>query len=121
MPRLNAHVPYVDPQRAAQLRDAVFRPGPDPTYADGDDAAWQAVDWAAHTRQLEVLGRRLNVVDTGPPAPPPDRPRSASRPSEALLFIHGLGGRWQNWLPALRVFMRLHRCVALGLPGFGGS
>jgi pimeloyl-ACP methyl ester carboxylesterase len=114
VPRLNAHVPYVNPHLAAQLRDAVLRPGPDPTYADGDDAAWMSIDWSAHTREVGVLGARMNVVDTGPP--PGD-----GRTDEALLFVHGLGGNWQNWLLNLPVFMREHRCIAPDLPGFGHS
>lgn len=115
VPRLNAHVPIVNPHLAAQVRDAVLRPGPDPTYADGDDSAWMSIDWAVHTREVDVLGSRVNVVDTGPP------PEGRARPDEALLFVHGLGGNWQNWLLNLPVFMREHRCIAPDLPGFGGS
>jgi pimeloyl-ACP methyl ester carboxylesterase len=109
VPRLNAHVPYVNPHLAAQLRDAVLRPGPDPTYADGDDASWMGVDWASHTRTAQVLDRRLSFVDVGP------------RDAGALLFVHGLGGNWQNWLLTLPAFMREHRCLAVDLPGFGRS
>jgi pimeloyl-ACP methyl ester carboxylesterase len=86
----------------------VFRPGPDGTYADGDDSSWMDVDWPSLTRRLEVDGRSVGVVDTGGDGPP-------------LLFIHGLGGIWQNWLLNLPVFMRTHRCVAVDLPGFGLS
>lgn len=89
-------------------RNGLIRPGPDPTYADGDDASWMAVDWPDYTRRVEVLGRSINVVDTGGDGPP-------------LLFIHGLGGTWQNWLLNLPPFMETHRCVALDLPGFGLS
>src|SRR3712207_1225325 len=92
----------------AQLREAVLRPGPDPTYADGDDAAWMSIDWPALTRSVEVLGRRMNVVDTGGDGP-------------VLLFIHGLGGNWQNWLLTIPAFMGPYRCVAPDLPGFGLS
>ncbi len=38
-----------------------------------------------------------------------------------LVFIHGLGGSWQNWLANLPVFARTHRCIAPDLPGFGES
>jgi pimeloyl-ACP methyl ester carboxylesterase len=86
----------------------VFRPGPDATYADGDDSSWMDVDWPSLTRRLEVDGRSVGVIDTGGDGPP-------------LLFIHGLGGIWQNWLLNLPVFMRTHRCVAVDLPGFGLS
>ena len=60
------------------------------------------------TRRLEVDGRRVGVIDTGGDGPP-------------LLFIHGLGGIWQNWLLNIPAFMGTHRCVAIDLPGFGLS
>jgi pimeloyl-ACP methyl ester carboxylesterase len=91
-----------------RVRNGVLRPGPDPTYADGDDATWMDVDWPALTRRLEVDGRGVNVIDGGGNGPP-------------LLFLHGLGGLWQNWLLNLPAFMDTHRVVAIDLPGFGGS
>jgi pimeloyl-ACP methyl ester carboxylesterase len=112
VPRLPAQLPHINPHLAAQLVDAVFRPGPDPTYADGDDAAWQSIDWATHARRVPVLGRLMNVVDTGPP-------EAGDGPT--LLFIHGLGGNWQNWLLTIPSFMAEHRCIAADLPGFGRS
>ena len=39
----------------------------------------------------------------------------------ALVFVHGLGGCWQNWLENLPDLARDHRVIALDLPGFGGS
>jgi pimeloyl-ACP methyl ester carboxylesterase len=66
------------------------------------------VDWPSMTRRVPVLGRSVNVVDTGGSGPP-------------LLFIHGLGGCWQNWLLNIPAFMGSHRVVALDLPGFGES
>ena len=48
------------------------------------------------------------MIDTGGDGPP-------------LLFIHGLGGIWQNWLLNIPAFMGTHRCVAIDLPGFGLS
>jgi pimeloyl-ACP methyl ester carboxylesterase len=101
-----------------QVRDlpanAFVRSSPDPTYADGDDSMWTTVDWPSLTRSEMVLGRRVNVVDTGPPpAPAGDGP--------CLLFLHGLGGLWQNWLLNIPAFMGSHRVVAPDLPGFGGS
>jgi pimeloyl-ACP methyl ester carboxylesterase len=38
-----------------------------------------------------------------------------------MVFVHGLGGRWQNWLLNIPAFMATHRCIALDLPGFGES
>ena len=88
--------------------NALVRAAPDPSYADGDDSTWIEVDWPSLTRQVQVLGRSVNVIDTGGSGSP-------------LLFVHGLGGRWQNWLLNIPAFMDSFRVVAPDLPGFGGS
>ena len=88
--------------------NAFVRSQPDPTYADGDDSTWTTIDWPSLTRSVTLLGRRVNVVDTGGSGPP-------------LLFIHGLGGLWQNWLLNIPAFMDRFRVLAPDLPGFGGS
>jgi pimeloyl-ACP methyl ester carboxylesterase len=92
----------------ARARSGVFRPGADATYADGDDSAWMGIDWPSMTRAVEVDGSEVSLVDTGGDGPP-------------LLWIHGLGGIWQNWLLNIPAFMDTHRCVAVDLPGFGQS
>jgi len=96
-------------QIVATVQNGLLRPGADATYADGDDASWMQVDWPAMTRRVEVLGRWVNTVDTG----------GADKP--ALIYIHGLGGNWQNWLLSIPPLMRTHRVVAMDLPGFGLS
>jgi pimeloyl-ACP methyl ester carboxylesterase len=101
-------VPSVYQDALSRARTGVFRSGPDATYADGDDNAWMAIDWPAMTSRLEFEGRGVGVVDTGGDRPP-------------LLFLHGLGGIWQNWLLNIPAFMDTHRCVAIDLPGFGLS
>ena len=101
-------MPSVYQDALFRARSGVFRPGPDATYADGDDSSWMNVDWPAMTRRLEVDGRSVGVIDSGGDGPP-------------LLFIHGLGGIWQNWLLNIPAFMGTHRCVAVDLPGFGMS
>jgi pimeloyl-ACP methyl ester carboxylesterase len=101
-------VPSVYQDALARARSGVVRPGADSTYADGDDSSWMGIDWPAMTRRLSVEGRTVGVVDSGGDGPP-------------LLFIHGLGGIWQNWLLNLPAFMDSHRCVAVDLPGFGMS
>ena len=95
---------------AAGVRNGLLRPGPDPTYADGDDAAWMQVDWPAMTRRVAVGDHEINVVDTG---------AGDGRP--VLVLLHGLSGRWQNWLLTIPAFMGTHRCIAPDLPGFGAS
>ena len=58
----------------------------------GTTRRWISVDWPSLTRTEMVLGRRVNVIDTGGSGPP-------------LLFLHGLGGLWQNWLLNIPAFM----------------
>ena len=101
-------MPSVYQDALSRARSGVFRPGADSTYADGEDSTWMDVDWPAMTRRLEVDGRSVGVVDSGGDGPP-------------LLFLHGLGGIWQNWLLNIPAFMDTHRCVAVDLPGFGLS
>ena len=38
-----------------------------------------------------------------------------------MVFVHGLGGTWQNWLLNIPAFMGSHRVIAPDLPGFGES
>lgn len=73
-------------------------------------SAWMDVDWREHLRWVDVGGDLVNVVDLGGD---PGRP--------AIVFVHGLGGSWQNWLENLLPFAADHRVVALDLPGFGAS
>jgi pimeloyl-ACP methyl ester carboxylesterase len=95
-------------QMLALAQNGLIRPGADESYADGDDATWMEVDWPSMTRTVRIDGRDVNVVDSGGDKPP-------------ILWVHGLGGRWQNWLLNLPVFMRDHRVIAPDLPGFGES
>jgi pimeloyl-ACP methyl ester carboxylesterase len=106
--RYGSGVPGFREQLLGLPRNAIARPGADPTYADGDDAAWRSVDWPALTRGIVIAGRRVNVVDTGGDLPP-------------LVFLHGLGGLWQNWLLNIPAFMGSHRVIAPDFPGFGRS
>jgi pimeloyl-ACP methyl ester carboxylesterase len=92
-----------------RARNGIVRAGADPSYADGDDSTWMSVDWPSLSRDMEIDGALVHVVDTGGEDKPP------------LLFLHGLGGVWQNWLLNIPAFMATHRCVAFDLPGFGES
>jgi pimeloyl-ACP methyl ester carboxylesterase len=56
-----------------------------------------------------VDGRRVHAVDVGAGERTP------------VLFVHGLGGRWQNWLENIPRIARRRRVVAIDLPGFGRS
>ena len=101
------------PTRRQQLRwgveNGLLRPGPDDTYADGDDSTWTGVDWPAMTSRIAIEGGEVNVVDTG----------GAGKP--VLVFVHGLSGNWQNWLLNIPAFTDAYRVIAPDLPGFGES
>jgi pimeloyl-ACP methyl ester carboxylesterase len=101
-------VPSVYEDVLNRAKNGIARPGADATYADGDDHSWLDIDWPSLSREIEVDGRSVHVVDTGGDGPP-------------LLFLHGLGGVWQNWLLNIAHFMKTHRCVTFDLPGFGES
>lgn len=77
------------------------------TYGPAGRSAWLDVDWREHRRLVPVDGRAVNLVELGSGPP--------------LLFVHGLGGCWQNWLENLPDLARDHRVIALDLPGFGAS
>ncbi|MHB1467993.1 MAG: alpha/beta fold hydrolase [Solirubrobacteraceae bacterium] len=70
-------------------------------------ADWRAVDWGLHQRWVALSGGPVNVIDVGSGPP--------------VLFIHGLGGSWPNWLEQLPVLAEHRRAIALDLPGFGAS
>lgn len=71
------------------------------------DAPWLSVDWRRHQRWVHVDGRPVNVVEVGS--------------GEPVVFVHGLGGNWTNWLEQLPVIGTGWRAIALDLPGFGHS
>jgi pimeloyl-ACP methyl ester carboxylesterase len=73
------------------------------------DPSWRAVPWGRHVRSTEVGGRRVSYVDLGGGDRPP------------VVFVHGLGGNWQNWLENLPLIAQERRAIAVDLPGFGGS
>lgn len=68
---------------------------------------WRAVDWRRHQRWVRLAGGPINVIDVGSGPP--------------VLFVHGLGGSWPNWLEQLPVLSQGRRAIAFDLPGFGAS
>ncbi len=68
---------------------------------------WMEIDWRAHLHRIELPGAEVNYADIGE--------------GEPILFVHGLGGCWRNWLENLPHLARTHRAIALDLPGFGDS
>jgi pimeloyl-ACP methyl ester carboxylesterase len=78
-------------------------------YGLSDQPDWRSVAWRGHLRAVTIDTRRVHVVSLGSGADPP------------VVFVHGLGGRWQNWLENIPRIAGRRRVVALDLPGFGRS
>lgn len=78
----------------------VNRPLP-PRFGRSDLTPWQ--------RDVTIDGRTVRIVDIGP------------RDAPAIVFLHGIMGRWQHWALNIPFFAREHRVVALDFPGFGES
>src|SRR3954469_10373601 len=104
----------------ATLRASKARPAtPWQASRAGDDYGataspdWREIDWRQHLRHLVIDGRSVNYVDYGP---------SDSSGLEPVVFVHGLGGCWQNWLENIpRAAAEGRRVIALDLPGLGYS
>src|SRR3954452_6638496 len=73
---------------------------------------WLSIDWRPHLRQIQLDGCSVNYVGYG----------EGSEGVEPVVFVHGLGGCWQNFLENIpRAAAEGRRVVALDLPGFGFS
>jgi pimeloyl-ACP methyl ester carboxylesterase len=97
-------LPLVSPARPAHAA----RAGDD--YGVSDSPDWREVDWPAHQHRVELGGTTVNYVDIGD-----------DRSSHPIVFVHGLGGQWQNWLENIPRFAETRRVIAPDLPGFGAS
>ncbi|HKB50066.1 MAG TPA: alpha/beta fold hydrolase [Solirubrobacterales bacterium] len=71
------------------------------------DPEWLKIDWRKHLHRVELPGAEVNYAEIGE--------------GEPIIFLHGLGGCWRNWLETLPHFGRTHRAIAIDLPGFGES
>lgn len=87
--------------RAARLADEGYGATAQPD--------WRETNWREHLHELEIAGRRVNYVEMGSGDEPP------------VVFVHGLGGAWQNWLENIPRVAQERRALALDLPGFGRS
>jgi pimeloyl-ACP methyl ester carboxylesterase len=104
VPKLLTHV--VPPPLPWQAR----RAGDD--YGVSDTPDWRDVNWQPHLHQAQIHGRSVNYVDYG----------ESDAGVEPVVFIHGLGGCWQNWLENIpRVAASGRRVIGIDLPGFGFS
>ncbi|MET0614587.1 MAG: alpha/beta hydrolase [Thermoleophilaceae bacterium] len=68
---------------------------------------WRDTDWLRELKTIEIDGIPFNYVDIG------------SGDREPVVFVHGLGGQWQNWLENIPRLAESRRVVAMDLPGFG--
>src|SRR4051812_30596428 len=88
------------PRAARRVRDG---------YGEIAGPNWRTIDGQAHLHQFEIDGAPFTYVDIGSGAPPP------------VVFVHGLGGQWQNWLENIPRAGQERRAIAIDLPGFGMS
>src|SRR3954468_17656137 len=78
------------------------------SYGSSGHRPWMDVDWRGQQRWLRISDRWANVCEVGSGPP--------------VLFVHGLGGAWQNWLENLLPTAAAgYRAIAVDLPGFGHS
>jgi pimeloyl-ACP methyl ester carboxylesterase len=105
-------VPTIRPSKALPATPwQASRAGDD--YGATASPDWRSVDWRPHLHSVEIDGRSVNYVDYGGPG---------SDGLEPVVFVHGLGGCWQNFLENIpRAAAEGRRVVALDLPGFGFS
>ena len=89
-----------------------------PDYGRTASPDWRSIDWPAHLGSVTVCGRKMTYVDLG--RHHLDEPGGRGH-EPAVLFIHGLGGNWQNWLENLPRVAQERRAIAMDLPGFGTS
>lgn len=102
MPKL-----FISKARPARRRDAA---GASADYGATGAPDWRTVDWRAHQHDAEIMGAKVHYVDLG-----------EGGEWSPVVFIHGLGGSWQNWLENLAVVAQTRRVVGVDLPGFGWS
>jgi pimeloyl-ACP methyl ester carboxylesterase len=86
------------PRRAAAASDG---------YGVTAEPDWRTIDWREHLGQVEIDGTPVNYADIG------------SGEVEPIVFVHGLGGQWQNFLENIPRAAQERRVIALDLPGFG--
>ncbi len=64
-------------------------------------------DYGYPTQQLQLDSARISYIDQGRGMP--------------LVMIHGLGGNAAHWKRNIGVLSASYRCIAMDLPGYGGS
>jgi pimeloyl-ACP methyl ester carboxylesterase len=104
-------VPTIRPSKALPATPwQASRAGDD--YGATATPDWRSVDWSPHLHQMTIDGRSVNYVDYG----------ESESGHEPIVFVHGLGGCWQNWLENIpRAAAEGRRAIGIDLPGFGFS
>ncbi len=102
------------PPRRKRLFPSGARPAPmrAALRASADYGTGAVPDWreaAFVQRSLDIDGRGVNVITLGEGKATP------------IVFVHGLGGSWKNWLENMPAMALTRQVVALDLPGFGAS
>jgi pimeloyl-ACP methyl ester carboxylesterase len=106
-------VPTIRPSKALPATPWQARRAGD-DYGATASPDWRSVNWQPHLRSVQIEGGAVNFVDYGGD--------SASADLEPVVFVHGLGGCWQNFLENIpRAAAEGRRVIALDLPGFGFS
>ena len=81
----------------------------DSDYGVSDEPDWRRVDWADHLHRVQLGPDSVNYVEMG------------EGEGNPVVFVHGLGGQWQNFIETLPRIAQKRRVLALDLPGFGMS
>lgn len=97
---------FVTPARPGAARHA----GDD--YGVSDSPDWRETDWPAHQHRMVIGGVQVNYTDIG---------EQRDDDAHPIVFVHGLGGQWQNFLENIAPFATDRRVIAPDLPGFGAS
>jgi pimeloyl-ACP methyl ester carboxylesterase len=81
---------------------------------------WRSIDWAAALNRIALPGDAFGTTRRGD-GTSVNYVELGGGEHEPIVFVHGLGGQWQNWLENLPRAAQERRVIALDLPGFGQS
>jgi pimeloyl-ACP methyl ester carboxylesterase len=101
--------PTILPSRVAPASIRAGRRADD-QYGATAQPDWRGINWREHLRSVDIDGTSVNYVELGSGGADPP-----------VVFVHGLGGAWQNWLENIPRVAEERRVFALDLPGFGRS
>ena len=101
--------PTILPSRVAPASIRAGRRADD-QYGATAQPDWRGINWREHLRSVDIDGTSVNYVELG-----------SSGADPPVVFVHGLGGAWQNWLENIPRVAEERRVFALDLPGFGRS